>query len=118
MTQRKIRDGVPLQVYLTPDEQQRLEGLADHLGTNKSDVVRRGLLALERELHDPAAHPALRLIGIADSERSGATVADAAREHDRLLAESEEEGWGAASPSASRRQVAESTAAARKRRGR
>jgi hypothetical protein len=55
--------------------------------------VRRGLLALERELVSPSSHPALRLIGIADAEVPGAPPADAARDHDQALADTEEAGW-------------------------
>src|SRR5512138_1984999 len=92
MTRRRVREAAPLQVYLVPDERERLERLADQLDATKSDVIRRGLLALERELTSPSAHPALRLIGIADTEVPG-TPADAARQHDRLLADAEEAAW-------------------------
>src|SRR5512139_207281 len=49
------------------------------------DILRRGLLALERELTDPGAHPALRLVGAAASEAPDVEY-DVAREHDRFLA--------------------------------
>jgi hypothetical protein len=94
MTKRRVREAAPLQVYLVADERDRLERLADQLDASKSDVVRRGLLALERELLSPAAHPALRLIGMADSEIGGTGQMDAAREHDRAIAEGEEASWG------------------------
>jgi len=113
MTRRKVREALPLQVYLASDEQKRLERLADQLAASKSDVVRRGLLALERELLDPDVHPALRLIGIA-AERTGVEAADAGREHDRLLADAEESGWNAPSRSSSRK----ATKTATKRRAR
>ena len=93
MTRRRVRETAPLQVYLVPDERERLERLADQLGASKSDVVRRGLLALERELLSPAAHPALRLIGIADVESAAVNAPDAAREHDAVLADTEEAAW-------------------------
>lgn len=84
----------PVQVYLDPDDQQRLERLRDRLATSKSDVLRRGLESLERELTDPEAHPALRIVGIGASgaaeERPGG---DAAREHDAVLADTEERSW-------------------------
>jgi hypothetical protein len=88
----------PVQVYLQPDEQDRLARLTDRLETSKSDVLRRGLEALERELADPAAHPVLRVIGIGASPSSaagGARVEDPAREHDRVLADGEERSWAA-----------------------
>ena len=94
MTRRRVREAAPLQVYLIADERDRLERLADQLDASKSDVVRRGLLALERELLSPASHPALRLIGIADAEIAGTTEADAARDHDQVIAEAEEASWG------------------------
>lgn len=37
----------PVQVYLQPPDRERLERLTDHLGTTKSDVLRRGLEVLE-----------------------------------------------------------------------
>ena len=83
MTRRRVREAAPMQVYLVADERERLERLASQLDATKSDVIRRGLLALERELLSPSAHPALRLIGIADADR----------EHDQLIAESEEASW-------------------------
>lgn len=81
----------PVQVYLDAAGQERLERLRSRLGTTKSDVLRRGLASLERELTEPAAHPVLRIIGIVPAD----TVApdpgyDPAREHDRFLAEEEE----------------------------
>lgn len=113
MTRRRVREAAPLQVYLVPDERERLERLADQLDATKSDVIRRGLLALERELTSPAAHPALRLIGIADAEIRGLAPADAARAHDQLLADAEEAAW--APPTAMRVTGAPSK---KKRRGR
>ena len=71
MTRRRVREAAPLQVYLVADERERLDRLASQLDSTKSDVIRRALLALERELLSPSAHPALRLIGIADAEVDG-----------------------------------------------
>src|SRR5215203_4400164 len=93
MTRKKVREAAPLQVYLVNDERERLDRLAEQLDASKSDVVRRALLALERELLSPATHPALRLIGIADTEQSEREPLDVAREHDRVLAETEEASW-------------------------
>ncbi len=81
----------PVQVYLDGPDQERLERLTSRLDATKSDVLRRGLQALERQLSDPSGHPALRIAGILDLSRSG--TADAAREHDRLLADAEEDSW-------------------------
>jgi len=44
---RPSRVGEPVQVYLTAPDRQRLERLAAELGATKSDVLRRGLEALE-----------------------------------------------------------------------
>lgn len=94
MTRKKrVAEASPAQVYLGADEQRRLASLAAQLGTNKSDTLRRGLLALERELSDPSAHPALRLIGLASAETGSRSPVDAAREHDRVLADVEEASW-------------------------
>jgi hypothetical protein len=81
----------PVQVYLDGPDQARLERLTGRLAATKSDVLRRGLQALEQQLSDPGGHPALRIAGILDLPHAG--TADAAREHDRLLAEAEEGSW-------------------------
>src|SRR5688500_420966 len=93
MARKKVREAAPIQVYLISDERERLERLAEQLDASKSDVVRRGLLALERELLSPTTHPALRLIGIAQTDRPEREPLDVAREHDRVLAETEEASW-------------------------
>jgi hypothetical protein len=118
MTPRRIRESAPVQVYLVADEQQRLERLADQLDVSKSEVIRRGLLSLERERLSPAAHPALRLIGIAPAEMPGLPDVDAAREHDRVLGESEESQWRARKPGATKRPRKRSAKKPAKRRGR
>lgn len=92
----KRRRGVaePVQVYLDSAERARLERLTAQLDATKSDVLRQGLGALERQLTDPAAHPALRIIGIAAGyPRRPSAGYDVAREHDRFLAESERASW-------------------------
>ena len=76
----------PVQVYLDAPEQKRLDRLTEQLDTTKSDVLRRGLEALERELFDPEHHPALQIIGIAGVEQGRECDYDVAREHDRYLA--------------------------------
>jgi hypothetical protein len=87
-----LRVSEPVQVYLHPDDQDRLARLTDRLATSKSDVLRRGLEALEREVSDPAAHPALKLVGLGASD-SAADPLDAAREHDAALADAEVRSW-------------------------
>lgn len=72
-----------------------MDWLADTLGETKSDVVRRGLEALERQVADPDGHPALRIIGVAEGSARGTVPYDVAREHDRFLAESEVASWRA-----------------------
>ena len=115
MTRRRVREAAPLQVYLVADERDRLERLADQLDATKSDVIRRGLLALERELQSPTSHPALRLIGIADAEKPGLAPIDAARAHDHEIAEGEEASWTPPKPARTHRSSAK---AAKKRRAR
>ena len=83
----------PVQVYLDPDQRRQLDRLAADLGLTKSDVVRHALEALERQMSDPAEHPALRIIGIASAETGKHVEYDVAREHDRYLAESEQKSW-------------------------
>ncbi|HSR15929.1 MAG TPA: CopG family transcriptional regulator [Gemmatimonadales bacterium] len=87
-----VREAVPVQVYLDAEEQARLQRLAEQLGTSKSETVRRGLEALERAVTDPEAHPVVRIIGLVEQERP-ASRGDAARDHDRLLADLEETSW-------------------------
>ncbi len=80
----------PVQVYLDEAERTRLERLTRALGTTMSDVLRRGLEALERELSDPAHHPALSIVGIAHTGRAACPdERDPAREHDALLSDTE-----------------------------
>jgi hypothetical protein len=87
-----VSEPVPVQVYLDPAAAGRLARLAERLEASKSDVLRRGIEALERELTDPAAHPVLRLVGLA-AEPPGAVGPDPARQHDRVAAEAEEARW-------------------------
>lgn len=88
----RVREAAPVQVYLDREEQDRLDRLTTQLDSTRSEVLRRGLAALEQSLLDPAAHPALRVIGLVEREtRPGRD--DPAREHDRVLAETEEQSW-------------------------
>ena len=93
------RVGEPAQVYLTDTDQARLERLTAQLGASRSDVLRRGLEALELQHMDPSAHLTLRLIGlVADLDEADAV--DVAREHDRVLSEGEQSSWHALSDDA------------------
>jgi hypothetical protein len=91
---RPRRVGEPAQVYLTESDQARLERLTVQLSASKSDVLRRGLEALELQHMEPSAHPALRIIGMVDHV-PGKDSVDVAREHDRVLADDEAESWPA-----------------------
>jgi hypothetical protein len=90
---RPPRVAEPVQVYLERPDAERLGRLASQLSASKSDVLRQGLEALERQLTDPVTHPALRIIGIAGAEAPAKIGYDVAREHDRFLAESEVASW-------------------------
>jgi hypothetical protein len=46
---RPARVAEPVQVYLQPPDRERLERLTARLGTTKSDILRRGLEALEAQ---------------------------------------------------------------------
>jgi hypothetical protein len=86
MSPKRVSEAAPVQVYLDRPSRDRLDRLAKHLELTRSDVLRRGLLALERETSEPALHPVLKLAGTA--VESGPPVGyDVAREHDRFLAE-------------------------------
>lgn len=93
MKKRKASEPTPVQAYLAPDEHEVLEQLVEQLGTSKSDVIRRGIRAVERELTDPDRHPALRLIGIGEKEVGRGKGLDVARDHDRYLADEEVKSW-------------------------
>ena len=90
---RPARVREPVQVYLGRDELDRLRRLTVELATTKSDVLRKGLEALERELTDPERHPALSIIGIAVRGPERHDSIDVAREHDDVLAEAEIDRW-------------------------
>ena len=85
-----LRTSEPVQVYLASDDRQRLDRLTEQLETTKSDVLRRGLEALEQQLLDPEHHPALRIVGIAGEDVAGKVGYDVAREHDRFVADLED----------------------------
>lgn len=95
MKKNRVSEAAPVQVYLDPQDRSRLDRLARQLGATKSAILRRGLQAVEREVFSPACHPALQLIGLAESERPAASLVDAAVAHDQLLANAEEASWGA-----------------------
>lgn len=88
----KVSESTPIQVYLAPKQRARLDRLAEQLDTSRSDILRRGIRALEREITNPDSHPTLRLIGLSDGTEHGREY-DVAAEHDRFLAESEEGTW-------------------------
>ncbi|MBI4419829.1 MAG: hypothetical protein HY560_03320, partial [Gemmatimonadetes bacterium] len=92
MKKKKVSEPVPVQVYLGPRDRDRLERLANRLELTKSDVLRRGIEALERQVTDPNLHPALRIIGLAGAEgRDDSDLGySVAVEHDRFLAEAAE----------------------------
>ena len=89
-TRKSRRVAEPVQVYLDRADHSLLEQLTGLTGTTKSDVVRRGLGALERELSNPDRHPALSVIGIAGAESAPPAGYDVAREHDRYFADLED----------------------------
>lgn len=89
----RVSEAAPVQVYLAGPDRDRLERLAEQLGLTKSDVLRQGIEALERQTSNPAYHPLLSVIGIATQQRGPDPGYDVAREHDRFLAESEEASW-------------------------
>ena len=88
----KRRVAEPVQVYLRPSEKDRLERLTAELDTTKSDVLRRGLRALEFQISDPGHHPVLRIIGMVSVPDDDLGI-DVAREHDEYLAATEIASW-------------------------
>ncbi|MDE0075227.1 MAG: hypothetical protein OXR82_11315 [Gammaproteobacteria bacterium] len=92
----KRRVAEPVQVYLRPSEKDRLERLTAELDTTKSDVLRRGLKALELQISDPEHHPVLKIIGMVSVPDDDLGI-DVAREHDEYLAATEVASWPASS---------------------
>jgi hypothetical protein len=85
----------PVQVYLDRSGINQLSRLVAQTGATKSEVLRRGLQALERQLTDPSDHPLARIMGIEAAEVSPAPY-NVAREHDRYLADTEIVSWSKA----------------------
>ena len=85
MVKKRVSEPTPVQVYLAPTEHARLERLADRLATSKSEILRQGIRALERQVTDPEAHPTLRLIGLGEGRDADGEY-NAAVEHDRFIA--------------------------------
>ena len=92
----KRRVAEPVQVYLRPSEKERLDRLTEELDTTKSDVLRRGLKALELQMSDPEHHPVLKIIGMVSVPDDDLGI-DVAREHDEYLAATEIASWSASS---------------------
>ena len=57
MEKRTDRVAEPVQVYLDRPDRERLERLAERLDATKSDVLRRGLEALDSLTRRPAGKP-------------------------------------------------------------
>jgi hypothetical protein len=89
------RVGEPVQVYLDVTDRERLGRLTGQLDLTKSDVLRQALRAFEQQVLDPAGHPALRIIALADGETAPPADYDVARDHDRFLGNAEAESWHA-----------------------
>lgn len=89
MATKRVSEAAPVQVYLDRQSRDRLDQLAERLDMTRSDVLRRGLIALEREASDPLSHPVLKLAASAEGAAGAgpAVEYDVAREHDRFLAE-------------------------------
>jgi hypothetical protein len=85
MSTKRVSETAPVQVYLDRSSRDRLDRLAERMELTRSDVLRRGLIALERESSDPSLHPVLKLAA-AGVESGAAPGYDVAREHDRFLA--------------------------------
>jgi hypothetical protein len=81
---KRVSEAAPVQVFLSRDDRDVLDRLSTHLGLSKSDVLRRSLAALDRQVLDPATHPTLRLIGLVDDDGVQDGV-DLARDHDAAL---------------------------------
>lgn len=84
---RRVSESAPVQVFLNRSDQSRLDRLTDQLEITKSEVLRRSLAALERQLLDPLDHPALRIIGLVEDDDGVGVAGDAAVNHDQFLAD-------------------------------
>ncbi|HEX3866608.1 MAG TPA: hypothetical protein VHV78_07625 [Gemmatimonadaceae bacterium] len=83
---KRVSEAAPVQVFFGRTDRARLDRLTAQLDTSKSDVLRRSLAALEQQLLDPAAHPALRLVGLVDADDGSDDGRDLAVHHDAALA--------------------------------
>src|SRR5882672_10020469 len=83
----RVSEAAPVQVFLGRDDRDRLDRLTEQLDSSKSDVLRRSLVALERQLLDPQSHPALRIVGLVDTDAGAVGDSDIAVNHDRYLSE-------------------------------
>ncbi len=92
---KRVSEAVPVQVFLGWEDRALLDRLTGMLDISKSEVLRRSLAALERQLLDPKVHPALQVVGlVADDDGRNDDGTDAVVNHDRILAE-EHDRYGA-----------------------
>ncbi len=87
---KRVSEAAPVQVFLDRHDRARLDRLTGQLDASKSEVLRRSLAALERQLSEPDAHPALRLLGLVTDDDGVTDGADVALQHDRYLADAQE----------------------------
>ena len=79
----KVRE--PVQVYLDPQDRRRLDRLVEQLDVSKSDVLRRGLAALEDRLG--WQHPLMALAREPAEDQGPPVDYDVVLEHDRAIAD-------------------------------
>ena len=87
----------PLQVYLSPDERERLDRIADLLGVSRAEVLRRGIEAVARDAYADVTDPLDGLVGRFDAPEVPPDLA--ARHDDYLADELEREGRPPSAPS-------------------
>ena len=87
-TPRRVRE--PLQVYLSPDERDVLDRVADLLNVSRAEVLRRGIAAVASQAYADVADPLDDLVGRFDAP--GAPRDLAVRHDDYLADDLEREG--------------------------
>lgn len=99
----RVSEAAPVQVFLGHEDRERLNRLTAQLDTSKSEVLRRSLAALERDLLDPASHPALRVLGLVTDDAGVSGDDDVAVAHDQYLADVNEASGAPAARRGARR---------------
>lgn len=82
----------PVQVYLEPEDRALLDRIAKKTGTSRAEILRQGIRRVGAEVL-ASDSPMLKLLTSAKVTGGSRAPADVALEHDRYLADLEQESW-------------------------